>query len=67
MLTLACCNQIAGRDTTAQALSWMFYLLGRDGADPQNKKDLVREIDEVLHGGSPTYETHKQLKFAEAW
>ncbi|KAF9385396.1 hypothetical protein BGX21_001073 [Mortierella sp. AD011] len=57
---------IAGRDTTAQALSWMFYLLGRSEADPQLTKNLVNEVEEVLHGEMPTYETYKQLKFAEA-
>ncbi|KAF9206027.1 hypothetical protein BGZ49_003135 [Haplosporangium sp. Z 27] len=57
---------IAGRDTTAQALSWMFYLLCRDEADPQLKKDLFKEVDEVLQGQNPTYESHKSLKFAEA-
>ncbi|KAF9343628.1 Protein kinase alk2 [Mortierella sp. AD094] len=57
---------IAGRDTTAQALSWMFYLLGRDEANPQDTKDLINEVDEVLQGQTPTYETYKHLKFAEA-
>ncbi|KAF9112787.1 hypothetical protein BGX27_002788 [Mortierella sp. AM989] len=57
---------IAGRDTTAQALSWTFYLLGRDEADPQIIKNLVNEVDDALHGELPSYESHKQLKFAEA-
>lgn len=45
----------------------MFYLLGRDEADPQFKKNLFSEIDDVLQGQNPTYGTHKQLKYAEAW
>ncbi|KAG0090073.1 Protein kinase alk2 [Podila epicladia] len=57
---------IAGRDTTAQALSWMFYLINRTGSDPQVRKNLVREVDDVLQGETPSYESHKQQKYAEA-
>ncbi|KAF9911531.1 Protein kinase alk2 [Linnemannia zychae] len=57
---------IAGRDTTAQTLSWMFYLLNRDGTDPSILKTLVQEVDDVLQGGLPSYESHKQQKFGEA-
>ncbi|KAG0074607.1 Protein kinase alk2 [Linnemannia elongata] len=57
---------IAGRDTTAQALSWMFYLINRDGTDKEIMKTLIKEVDEVLGDGLPTYETHKQQKYAEA-
>ncbi|KAK3815797.1 MAG: cytochrome P450 [Linnemannia gamsii] len=39
---------IAGRDTTAQALSWMFYLLNRDGTDKEIIKTLIQEVDDVL-------------------
>ncbi|KAK3815803.1 MAG: cytochrome P450 [Linnemannia gamsii] len=39
---------IAGRDTTAQALSWMFYLLNRDGTDKDIMKNLIQEVDDVL-------------------
>ncbi|KAF9981186.1 hypothetical protein BGZ65_004231, partial [Modicella reniformis] len=57
---------IAGRDTTAQALSWMFYLIYRDGTDKNISKLLTQEVDDVLGGGDPTYETYKQQKYAEA-
>ncbi|KAF9085790.1 Protein kinase alk2 [Mortierella sp. AD031] len=57
---------IAGRDTTAQALSWMFYLLNRDGTDKNIMKTLIQEVDDVLGDGLPSYETHKQQKYAEA-
>ncbi|KAF9901246.1 hypothetical protein EC991_006374 [Linnemannia zychae] len=57
---------IAGRDTTAQALSWMFYLLNRDGTDKEIMKTLIQEVDDVLGDGLPSYETHKQQKYAEA-
>ncbi|KAF9362355.1 hypothetical protein BGX34_006345 [Mortierella sp. NVP85] len=57
---------IAGRDTTAQALTWMFYLIYRDGADKDIARNLTKEVDDVLQGRDPTYETHKQQKYAEA-
>ncbi|KAG0216092.1 hypothetical protein BGX28_005987 [Mortierella sp. GBA30] len=57
---------IAGRDTTAQALSWMFYLLHRSISDPKIVSRLVDEVDEVLEGGEPTYEAYKKMKYSEA-
>ncbi|KAF9909508.1 hypothetical protein EC991_008490 [Linnemannia zychae] len=51
---------IAGRDTTAQGLSWQFYLLM---THPRVMKNLVREIDIVLQGSTSsayTYETMMQ-------
>ncbi|KAG9073273.1 hypothetical protein KI688_001065 [Linnemannia hyalina] len=57
---------IAGRDTTAQALAWTFYLMHRRGADPAIVQRMQEETDSVLQGGLPTYETTKQQKFAEA-
>ncbi|KAF9274041.1 hypothetical protein BGZ88_003329 [Linnemannia elongata] len=57
---------IAGRDTTAQALSWMFYLINRDGTDKEIMKTLIQEVDDVLGDKLPTYETHKQQKYADA-
>ncbi|KAF8981543.1 hypothetical protein BGZ46_002623 [Entomortierella lignicola] len=56
----------AGRDTTAHSLTWMFYLLLRDGADKSMIENLVRESDEVLQGEDPTYESYKKQKYAEA-
>ncbi|KAG0021387.1 hypothetical protein BGZ80_002502 [Entomortierella chlamydospora] len=49
---------IAGRDTTAQALSWQFYSLM---ANPRVMRNLVQEIDIVLQGSqSYSYETMMQ-------
>ena len=59
--------QIAGRDTTAQALTWTFYSIYRDGTDKDIAKILTKEVDDVLQGGDPTYESYKQHKYAEAW
>ncbi|KAF9024392.1 Protein kinase alk2, partial [Haplosporangium bisporale] len=56
----------AGRDTTAHALTWMFYLIYRDDSDESIRATLVREVDDVLGGSIPTHETLKNLKFAEA-
>ncbi|KAG0204123.1 hypothetical protein BGX28_003846 [Mortierella sp. GBA30] len=57
---------LAGRDTTAQALSWTFYLLHRSEANPGILSQLTEEIDSVLKDGLPTYESTKQQKYAEA-
>ncbi|KAF9913788.1 hypothetical protein BX616_009568 [Lobosporangium transversale] len=57
---------IAGRDTTAQALSWMFYLMFRNSTDKDVAFKLRKEIEEVLGDQEPTYETYKQMKYAEA-
>ncbi|KAF9547205.1 Protein kinase alk2 [Mortierella hygrophila] len=57
---------IAGRDTTAQALSWTFYLLFRSQTNPQVVQKLVEEVDGVLKGQSPTFDSCKNMKFAEA-
>ncbi|KAG0326203.1 hypothetical protein BGZ99_009910 [Dissophora globulifera] len=57
---------LAGRDTTAQALSWTFYLIHRQQAEHSILKQLQEETDRVLHGGDPTYESTKQQKYAEA-
>ncbi|KAF8929918.1 hypothetical protein BGZ58_008601 [Dissophora ornata] len=57
---------LAGRDTTAQALSWTFYLMHRQQSDRDIVEQLVEETDRVLQGGEPSYESTKQQKFAEA-
>ncbi|KAF9349163.1 hypothetical protein BGX26_012512 [Mortierella sp. AD094] len=57
---------VAGSDTTALSLTWIFYLLLRDGADKNIMNKLVQEVDEVLGGSAPSYETSKKQKYAEA-
>ncbi|KAF9974960.1 Protein kinase alk2 [Actinomortierella ambigua] len=57
---------IAGRDTTAQALSWMFYLMHRSTANKEILGKLVDETEEVLGGEQPTYESTRKQKYAEA-
>ncbi|KAJ3404555.1 hypothetical protein HDV05_007093 [Chytridiales sp. JEL 0842] len=56
---------IAGRDTTAQALSWCFYLLHKN---PRVTAALLAEIDSTLTDPSapPTYEQIKNMEYANA-
>jgi cytochrome P450 len=51
---------IAGRDTTAILLTWTFYLLSQH---PDVETKLVEEIDTVLQGKAPTWESLKQLTY----
>lgn len=53
---------IAGRDTTAQALSWTFYLLAQH---PTIEAHLHAEIVEVLGDGPLTYEGINRLEYAQ--
>ncbi|KAF9437245.1 hypothetical protein BGZ76_001483 [Entomortierella beljakovae] len=57
---------IAGRDTTAQSLAWMFYHLLEGNSDPEVIEKINKESDEILQGGYPTYESTKQQKYLEA-
>ncbi|KAF9104651.1 hypothetical protein BGX29_001477 [Mortierella sp. GBA35] len=57
---------LAGRDTTAQALSWMFYLIHRSQTRKEVLAKLHEEIDTVLQGGPPTYETVQAQKYTKA-
>ncbi|KAF9977408.1 hypothetical protein BGZ65_007404 [Modicella reniformis] len=53
---------IAGRDTTAQALSWMYYEVMMN---PAVEKNLWQEIDK--NGNTPTYEMlTKEMRYATA-
>ncbi|KAI9023401.1 cytochrome P450 [Hyaloraphidium curvatum] len=55
---------IAGRDTTAQTLSWLFWELSRN---PQVEKKLREEIIAVVgKTGDITYDQTKEMKYANA-
>ncbi|KAL2920118.1 hypothetical protein HK105_200184 [Polyrhizophydium stewartii] len=55
---------IAGRDTTAQVLSWTVYYLS---LHPEARKKLMAEIDATLGDATyPTYEQVKGMKYANA-
>ncbi|KAF9201960.1 hypothetical protein BGZ49_007852 [Haplosporangium sp. Z 27] len=65
---------LAGRDTTAQALSWMFYLILRSNSRKDILEKLIAEIDASLDDKNssqdgtarPTYDSIKTQKYAEA-
>ncbi|KAF9107650.1 hypothetical protein BGX27_008672 [Mortierella sp. AM989] len=56
----------AGRESMASALTWMFYSLYRQDTDKGIANTLVQEVDDILGGSDPAYDTYKKQKFAEA-
>jgi len=53
---------LAGHETTALALSFAFYLLGKH---PEVEAKLVAELEEVLGGRSPTVADLNELPYTE--
>lgn len=53
---------LAGHETTANALTWTWYLLSQNSAV---EVKLHEEIDRVLAGRLPTFEDVAQLKYTE--
>jgi cytochrome P450 len=53
---------IAGHETTANAMTWTWYLLSQN---PQVEAKLHEEIDTVLQGRSPDFEDVMKLPYAE--
>jgi cytochrome P450 len=53
---------LAGHETTANALTWTWYLLSQN---PEAEKRLHREIAEVLGARLPTFADVPNLKYAE--
>jgi cytochrome P450 len=54
---------IAGRDTTACALSWFFYEMTKN---PQAEKKLVEELDLVLEGKPISFDTLAECQYLTA-
>lgn len=54
---------IAGRDTTAQALSWCFFLLMRN---PEVEQRVLEEIQSVCGARDVTYDDLNRLKYLHA-
>ncbi len=54
---------LAGHETTANALTFTFYLLSQN-AEAEEK--LHKELDEVLNGKPPVMEDYAKLKYTEA-
>jgi cytochrome P450 len=53
---------IAGHETTANALTWLWLLLSQN---PDVEKKIRAEVDEVLGGRAPGLEDFAKLKFTE--
>jgi len=53
---------LAGHETTANALSWTWYLLAQN---PEAEARLHEEIDTVLGGRHPVFEDLPRLRYAE--
>jgi cytochrome P450 len=53
---------LAGHETTANALSWTWYLLARH---PETEARLLEELDEVLEGRAPTVEDLPRLRYTD--
>jgi cytochrome P450 len=51
---------MAGHETTASALSWIWYLLSQH---PTAEERLHQELDDVLHGRPPTAEDVARLSY----
>jgi cytochrome P450 len=52
----------AGHETTANALTWTWYLLSQN---PEVEAKLHREVDEVLNGRLPSAEDYPNLSYIE--
>lgn len=52
---------LAGHETTANALTWTWYLLSQN---PAEERQLHAEVDRVLAGRLPTYDDIPNLPFA---
>ena len=53
---------LAGHETTAQTLTWTWYLLSQH---PEIQKRLHAEIDSVLGGNTPTYDDLERLPYTD--
>jgi cytochrome P450 len=53
---------LAGHETTANALTWTWYLLSQN---PDVEAKVHREIDEVLQGRLPSAEDYPKLSYTE--
>ncbi|MGB8352322.1 MAG: cytochrome P450 [Chthoniobacteraceae bacterium] len=53
---------LAGHETTANALTWTWYLISKH---PEIEKQLHRVVDSVLQGNAPKLEDISRLKYVE--
>ena len=59
----ACTFMLAGHETTANALSWMWYLLA---LNHESRERMLAEVDEVLGGRPPTFADVDRLPWTQA-
>lgn len=59
----ACTFMLAGHETTANALSWMWYLLA---LNHEARDRMLAEVDEVLGGRRPTFADVERLPWTQA-
>lgn len=59
----ACTFMLAGHETTANALSWMWYLLA---LNHQARERMLAEVDEVLGQRHPTFADVERLEWTTA-
>ncbi len=53
----------AGHETTANAMTWMWLALSRN---PEARRRMQEEVDEVLQGRTPTFEDLDRLPWTQA-
>ena len=53
---------LAGHETTANALTWTWYLLSQN---PDCEARMHAEIDQVLHGRTPGFDDFPELRYTE--
>ncbi len=54
---------LAGHETTANALTFTWYLLSQN---PEKEAKLHEELDRILSGKLPAFENYQELKYTEA-
>lgn len=54
---------LAGHETTANAMTWTFYLLSQN---PEKAAKLHEELDDILNGKTPSMEDVPKLKYTES-
>jgi cytochrome P450 len=54
---------LAGHETTANAMTWTFYLLSQN---PEKAAKLNEELDKILNGKTPSMEDVPNLKYTES-
>ncbi|WP_244865096.1 cytochrome P450 [Xylanibacillus composti] len=54
---------LAGHETTANTLSWTFYLLTQH---PEAESKLMRELEQVLNGQAPSFRHFPQLVYTQS-